>query len=199
MPFTDQIDPLITAVAADPAEEIRQAISHYEPSDLIAVLAKRLVALESGGGGGGGGGGGSFARVQRSSAIAGWDGSTLPFNIVTADADGLWDADNHQYVAQVAGWYELSAYATGISPGGVTDDAAATNTVFTVTAVVFGAGDNVSTGIGEHTAVTTGVWVFPPLHGHTHLDPGDAVVIQGTSGINVPSGFTFAIQLTKAD
>jgi hypothetical protein len=49
LPFTDQIDALITALESASPEEIRQAISHYEPSDLIAVLAKRIVAAGSGG------------------------------------------------------------------------------------------------------------------------------------------------------
>jgi hypothetical protein len=133
----------------------------------------------------------SFARVQHAASIPTWDGSTLPFDVVSVDADGLWDAANHQFVAQQAGWYEVSAYVAG-SGYGVSEDAAANDGVAYVTAVVFGSGDNLSAGQSLHAAVLSGVWIVPPLYGHTQLGIGDAVVIQGSGGA-VPSNFTFAI------
>jgi hypothetical protein len=135
----------------------------------------------------------SFARVQRAAAISGWAGTTLPFDVVTVDAAGLWDAANHQYVAKRAGWYAVSAYANGSSSEGGVWLAAGSALTMSVEAVVFGAGDNIQAVTYAHADVTTGIWIVPPLHGHTELGIGDAIVIQGHAGMTVPPGFIFAI------
>jgi hypothetical protein len=124
-----------------------------------------------------------------------WIGATIPFDTVVLDADGLWNAAAHQFVAQVAGWYSVSTFGTS-SPAAITVPVGSTGEL-SLDAVVFGAGDNLHSSVSRSADITHGEWVYPQISGYTHLDPGDGIEIEGNGGTGfvVPASFCFAIQL----
>jgi len=171
------------------ADDVYLDTMNYSERAIAAVAAKRA--------GGGGGGASIYARVQLSpGTISDWDWAAIPFNSVTTDADALWDAANHQFVAQSAGWYRLTLYGSGTG-GGVNISSPGAGE-YKMQVQTSGIGDsiqnNVVIGDGEDAE-------FPPLVGETYLDISDGIYVLGDGGTGwfVPSGFTFAIELVVAD
>jgi hypothetical protein len=109
MRFNDQIDSLLTALASDSSDEVERALQVYDVNDIVAVMAKRLLAAESSGG---------SSSVNGVAMTGDWsdpiDGNVnIPWDVTIYDTDGFWDEPNNQWVipADLGGCYLITWYA----------------------------------------------------------------------------------------
>jgi len=192
--WAQQVRDELAELGSPTAAEARQITGAYDPADVAAALHANAVEGSSAAGGM------TWALVRYAGAtITSWDGSAVPFNDIVYDPDGLWESEFDQFTCKTAGWYRIWTQSSN-SGGVIAVPAAANNGTNSIVAQVYGAGDNITSGINHHTAVTTGPWVYPHIYGITHLDAADGIALVGDSvaSTTIGYGLMFGLELLAA-